>query len=180
MRSSYLSKLEYSDIFKSVLFDKKINNVLEIGILDGYSLELISNVTKANINAYDIFEEFEGNSANKDYLLEKFKDYKNVNIEYGDFYQLHTIINDNSLDLIHIDIANNGDVYEYVFQNYMEKLTNDGTLILEGGSIERDNVEWMIKYDKPKIQPILDNYKDQYHIITIGSVPSITIVRKKN
>ena len=39
------------------------------------------------------------------------KDSKNIKIEYGDFYKLHKNIN--NFDLIHIDIANNGDVIEY-------------------------------------------------------------------
>ena len=28
-------------------------------------------------------------------------------------------------------------------------------MVLEGGSKERDNVDWMIKYNRPKIQPVL-------------------------
>ena len=97
-----------------------------------------------------IFDEFNGNSANKELLVQRFSQHKNVNIDYGDFYKIHNNISDNSIDIIHIDIANNGETYEYAINNYISKLSENGILILEGGSEDRDNIEWMNKYDKPK------------------------------
>ena len=110
-------------------------------------------------------------------MKELFKEYKNVEISYGDFFKLHDIIIDNSIDMIHIDIANNGYIYEYAIKNYIPKLTSGGIMILEGGSNERDEVEWMIKYNKPKINPVLQKYSNLYNIKTIGSFPSITIIK---
>ena len=55
-------------------------------------------------------------------IIEKFSDYENVSINYGDFYKLYKNIDNNFQDIIHIDIANNGDVYEYAIKNYMNKL----------------------------------------------------------
>ena len=52
-------------------------------------------------------------------------------------------------------------------------------LLMEGGSYDRYNIKWMIKYNKPKIQPLLDKYKNDYNIHTIGVIPSITIITKK-
>ena len=67
-----------------------------------------------------------------------------------------------------------------MFQNYMSKLKDNGVIIMEGGSYDRDNIKWMIKYNKPKIQPLLDKYKNDYNIHTIGVIPSITIITKKS
>ncbi len=181
MRSSYLNKIDYSDIFATLLFNQPLTtDIVEIGVLDGYSLEAMANNVpiSTNIKAYDIFEEFNGNSSNKKYLENKFSKYSNVSINYGDFYNLHSTIKDQSLDILHIDIANNGDVVEYIFANYMDKLKSNGILIMEGGSNERDNVEWMIEYNKPKINPVLKKYSSDYHIKTIGTIPSITIIRR--
>ena len=58
-----------------------------------------------------------------------------------------------------------------------KKLKKNGILLLEGGSKERDNVEWMTKYNKPKINNIINKYKNKYEIITIGTIPSITIIK---
>jgi len=177
MKSSYLNKIDYSDLFKLLCFFTKPKNIIEIGILEGYSLEqFINNTEDCIIKAYDIFDEFDGNGSSYK-IIEKFKEYKNVEINYGDFYKLHKNIDNNSQDIIHIDIANNGDVYEDAIKNYMNKLKKNGILLLEGGSKERDNVEWMIKYNKPKINSIINKYKNKYEIITIGTIPSITIIK---
>ena len=181
IRSSYQNNLDYSDIFAILCFMKTPELVVEIGILDGYSLESIhKNVSKqCNIDAYDIFDEFNGNSADKNKLIEKFKEHDNISIKYGDLYEKYKDFKDNTIDILHVDIANNGDTYEFVLCNYLSKIRKDGIIILEGGSEERDNIEWMNNYTKPKICPVLRKYDDMYDIVTIGNIPSITIVKRK-
>lgn len=177
MNSSYnKTKLDYSDIFKTICFMIQPKEIVEIGILEGYSLKVFAeSCPNTNIRAYDIFDEFNGNGANKD-IIKEFDENKNVSIQYGDFYKL--TFPEQSIDLLHIDIANDGNVYEYVFKNYLKYVKDTGIIILEGGSKERDNVEWMNKYNKTKIQPILEKYKD-YKIITLDKFPSITLVLKQ-
>ena len=179
IKSSYKNTIDYKDIFSTLCFLNNPNKIIEIGILDGYSLKSMADNVSINtqIEAYDIFEEFNGNRANKDKLNSIFETYKNVNIQYGNFYNLVDTIDNNSIDILHIDIANNGDTYEFAINNYMNKLTENGIMILEGGSEERDNVEWMKRYNKPKIYPILSKYKNQFKTITIGNIPSITIIK---
>ena len=77
---------------------------------------------------------------------------------------------------MHIDIANNGDVFEFAIQNYLPKIR--GVMILEGGSEERDNVEWMNKYNKPKIQPVLKKYDNDVIITVLNDYPSLTLIKK--
>ena len=67
-----------------------------------------------------------------------------------------------------------------MFQNYMNKLKDNGVIIMEGGSYDRDKIKWMIKYNKPKILPVLNKYKNKYNIHTVGVIPSITIITKKS
>ena len=181
MKSSYKNNINYKDIFSTICFLKKPSKIVEFGILDGYSLKsFVNNIdSSCNIQAYDIFEEFNGNSAKKDKLIDIFKSYENVNIDYGDYFKMHNILEKESIDILHIDIANNGDVYNFAFTNYIDKIKNNGIIILEGGSYERDNVEWMIKYNKSKIRPILNNFSSKYNILTIGDIPSLTIISKK-
>jgi predicted O-methyltransferase YrrM len=176
MNSSYNNTLDYGDLIKYILFSKQPKKIVEFGILDGYSLKIFTeNTTDCEIKAFDIFDEFNGNSANKSIIIDKFKEYKNITIEYGNFYNKINDFNDNDLDIIHIDIANNGDVYKFAIDNYMSKIKKGGIMILEGGSKERDNIEWMIKYNKPKIKQYLKTIK--YETITIGKIPSITIIK---
>jgi predicted O-methyltransferase YrrM len=179
MKSSYLTNAEFGDILSSIVFTNNPKKIVEFGIFEGYSLLKFAENSNSNtdIEAYDIFEDFNGNHGDIDKLQTMFKAYKNVRINYGNFYEVVTKLADNSVDILHIDIANNGDVYEYVFQHCICKLSSNGIIILEGGSEKRDNVEWMQKYNKPKIQPVIKKYSDTYNIMVIGSFPSLTIIR---
>ena len=182
MNSSYKNKdITYGELLEAVTISINPKNIVEIGILDGYSLTHFINATNSEhtkINAYDIFEDFNGNHAHKDKIIEQFQHNNNVKISYGDFYELHKSI-DNNIDILHIDIANTGDVYEYTIQNYLSKLSSCGLIILEGGSRQRDEVEWMNKYNKSKIYPTIKKYSQLYNIKTIGTFPSMTLITNK-
>ena len=174
MNSSYNNKVTFGDILNSIVFTLNPKKIVEIGILEGFSLQRFVESSNSNtiIHAYDIFEQFNGNHANKEKVVSKFKKYSNVEIKYGNFYDVYKTIN--NVDLIHIDIANNGDIFEYAIKNYLPKLSENGILIMEGGSEQRDQVEWMIKYNKPKIQPVVK----KYGLKVVGTFPSITIIKK--
>ncbi len=175
MRSSYKNNLTYKELLESIVFLKNPKKIIEFGILDGFSLEVFSKKEDCKIEAYDIFEEFNGNGSDRK-LIDKFKHINNVTIEYGDFYKKFIDIEDSSTDIIHIDIANNGDVYQFALEKYFSKLTEKGILILEGGSKVRDEVEWMNKYNKRKINPYLKSLNLKWKII--GDFPSITLISK--
>jgi hypothetical protein len=181
MRTSYNNvNLTYGHLLNSITFVKNPKKIVEIGILDGYSLECFTKNSNKDtqIYAYDLFENFNGNHSNKNDIISNFLNFSNVKIEYGNFYELNNII-ENNVDIIHIDIANNGDVFEHAIKHYLPKLSENGILLLEGGSIERDNVEWMNKYNKPLINPVIQKYKkNNFNVEVIGSFPSITIIRK--
>jgi predicted O-methyltransferase YrrM len=178
MQSSYNSNLNFGDILETITFLKNPTQIIEFGILDGFSLTKFIKNSSANcvIDAYDIFDDFNGNHSNKN-IINEYDMYKNVSIKYGDFYKCCKNIPDNSIDILHVDIANNGDTYKFVFENYITKMNKKGIIIMEGGSYERDNVEWMTRYSKPKIQPVLKLYAEKYNIHVIEAFPSMTIVR---
>ena len=178
MNSSYKKKIDFGDIISTITFLKNPKKIVEFGILEGFSLmKFVENSNKTtSIDAYDIFEKFNGNHAVKDKLDSIFNQYTNVNIQEGDFYEGFKEYPDKSIDILHIDIANNGEIYEFVFNNYVQKIADNGVILLEGGSETRDNIEWMIKYNKPKIQPVLEKYKHKYNIKVIGAFPSITMI----
>lgn len=180
MRSSYtLKELDYGDILKSVCFLIKPKTIVEFGILDGFSLShFIENSSPTcNIQAYDIFDDFVGNHATKNNLEEKFNMYSNVKIQYGNFYTSLDLFEDNSIDILHIDIANTGEIVPTVAQ-YMKKVSQNGVLILEGGSKERDEIEWMKKYQKLSLRTELQKMSN-VSILTLGKVPSITLIQHK-
>ena len=180
MFSSYKNQdINYGELIEAITLSKRPQSIVEIGILDGYSLQHFINSTDARttkIQAFDIFDKFNGNHAKETELKERFKNNPQVSINYGDFYELHKELEGN-IDIIHIDIANNGDTYEYAIEHYFPLLSPSGLMLLEGGSPERDEIEWMNKYNKPKIGPILAKYmKNGATLKTFGKHPSLTII----
>lgn len=184
--SSYSNSLSYLDLISSVTHVHAPKHIVEFGILEGHSLRtLAQSAPNAQIEAYDIFDEFNGNHAEANIDLTNDEGtrglYDNVKIAYGNFYDMHALYADNSIDLLHVDIANNGDVYAFCIGNYLPKVRPGGVIILEGGSVARDNIEWMVKYNKTPIAPYLNTLKKAgYHVATYGKVPSITLIQLNN
>jgi predicted O-methyltransferase YrrM len=179
VRSSYKNNIDFNDIFDTITFLVNPKKIVEFGILDGYSLESFvkNSSTNCSIEAYDLFDDFNGNHAEFYNIKNKFNKYNNVSIKKGDFYKSLNNFKDKSIDILHIDIANDGSTYEYALEKYIHKISDNGIMILEGGSDERDNVEWMIKYNKPKINPVVEKYSYEYKIKIIKKFPSITIIK---
>ncbi len=179
IRSSY-KESDYSKVFKSLTFSLQPKLIVEFGILDGYSLQafLDSRPDGCRVEAYDLFDEFPYNAADFEHIGQKFAKYDDFRLEKGNFFGSEALYGDNSIDILHVDIANNGDVYEYFFEKYLPKVAKTGICLLEGGSEERDLVDWMVKYEKPKITPVLQKYRNQYNILVLDDFPSLTIVSR--
>lgn len=173
--SSYFLN-NYEKVFRKICLDYKPLSILEIGILDGYSLNsFIKYASKeTKILAIDLFENYQFKNSNYEEITKLFDKYENVKVKYGDFY---TFFNKKlNFDIIHIDISNDGEIFDFAIKNYYP-LANK-LLILEGGSNERDNVGWMTKYQKPKINTYLKTLDTTYNFEIINIFPSMTIFYK--
>lgn len=185
IKSSYnTNNINYGDIFSLLVRLYKPKKIVEFGILEGYSLKNMADAgnllnIKPEIVGYDIFNKFNGNHANMLKLLDIFSEYKNIKLCDGDFYKIYNDFTDNSIDMLHIDIANDGNTFEFAITNYLPKMRAGGIMILEGGSVERDNIEWMIKYNKKSINSVL-NENNRENIIVMNNFPSLTIILKDN
>lgn len=175
IQSSY-SQNNFDSIFKVICKNVKPKSVLEIGILDGYSLNsFIRNTSNdTRVVAIDLFEEYEYKNSNYEFIKNSFSKYQNVEILHGNFFNYYK--ESNNFDIIHIDISNDADVYKFSIENYLPKANQ--LMLLEGGSKERDNVLWMNKYKKPKISKFLDEIKNDYNFQIIDLFPSLTIFYK--
>ena len=90
-------------------------------------------------------------------------------VDYGDFSQLHRDME--LADTIHIDIANDGDVFEFAIKHYLPLLSLGVVMLLEGGSPERQGALDR-KYAKRPINPVVTMHGLQ----VIGRHPALTIV----
>ena len=179
MKSSYKeNRLDL--VFKTLCASIAPKKIVEFGILEGYSLDVLveNRPDKCTIEAFDLFDDFPYNAAVYEDVNERFGQYDGVLIEKADFYKSVDYFEDKSVDIMHIDIANDGLVYRWAIDNYMPKISEGGVIVLEGGSKERDDYDWMIKYNKEKINPYLESIKDEYNVTIIEDFPSLTIIKK--
>src|SRR6185436_5094676 len=143
------------------------------------------------LDAYDLFDDYQykhGNQAEVQATLDSngVSDY--VNLRKGNAYEVYTHYPDMVLDkvrgieFLHIDISNTGDTLRNLMELWHPKIGQKGLIMIEGGSQERDEVEWMKKYNMPSLKaeiesnPIISKY---YFYGTYFQYPSITVLLRK-
>lgn len=176
-RSSYKTRndLDYGDLLRALVIGKPKLSV-EFGILDGFSTRILAEHS-AQVKAYDIFDDFNG--YNKSTSIDKLNLPPNVDVQYGDLFDTTIVdqFDDDSVDVLHIDIANDGDVVEYVMQTWQTKVR--GQIIFEGGSRARDDVPWMKRYNKKPMHEVLQDFEGKGWVVNFfGKLPSLTVVSK--
>jgi predicted O-methyltransferase YrrM len=184
LRSSYKGAANFGDVLGGIVTAKRpLRRIAEYGILDGFSLDIFAKLSPDDcvIEARDIFDNFEGNRADRAALEVRFADCSNIHILDGDFYEADKDLETGTYDLIHVDIANNGAVYAEAEQVLVPKLAPGGLLVLEGGTPERDMVSWMATYSKPPMVPEVERLRasGKYDVTVLGTFPGLTVVSCK-
>lgn len=172
--------------------------VVECGVLDGYSTfniawalrhNFVNRGIQSNFIAYDLWEGYEykhgyfdevATMLRKNGLLNHY-----VNLHYGDAFQVHGNFQDRTVDFLHMDISNDGEKLYRTIDLWGPKISQGGIIAFEGGSLERDNIEWMKKFDKEPMQPVLtkiieDDPLGKYWSFQIFTeFPSLTLLFKR-
>lgn len=193
MRSSYIEN-NYGEVLKAYVLNWRPSTLVELGILDGYSTLAIAEAVKemnflyqmnCKLHSYDLFEDYEFKHGSKEEVEKLIMDKgltEFVEIHKGDAYKVHTEYPDNSVQFLHVDISNTGETLRTILENWQPKLIERGLVLFEGGSEERDNNEWMTKYNKPSIKKEMETNKfinDNFIYGTYYAYPSLTIFLKR-
>jgi hypothetical protein len=189
-RSSYIRN-GFGRLFSSLTYNYEFQNILELGVLDGYSLLSMANGQNNNqstqksvsIIGVDLFEEYEFNSGKKisvQNLIDEFLFQELITLIQSDVFsdkRIEDILRKSNL--IHVDLGNDRIKVENIMSIIEKK--KDFIIIFEGGSTSRDQVEWMIKYNKKSMRPYFEELSrtDKYLISTIEADPGLTIVSSK-
>lgn len=192
MRSSY-EQNNFGEIFFSTVVTHKPIVCVELGILYGYSTCYLAEALKYNkkefgleghLDAYDLFDDYaykHGDKKEVEQLVKNKGLAEFVTILKGDAYGVHKKYSDNSVHLLHVDINNTAKTIKKIMELWDVKITQKSIILFEGGSEERDHVDWMIKYNKPPIKPEIEknqiinaNYTHKTH----QKFPSLTILEK--
>jgi hypothetical protein len=180
LESSYVAR-DYGSIFYALIRALNPTRAVEIGIFQGFSLLSAAAALRDNgagrIAGHDLFDAYPYRHADKEQVsrqiaasgLERWAvthccDERHVHERY------------NTVDYLHVDVSNNGDTYRRVFEQWSRKVRQ--VILLEGGSAERDQVDWMRRYDKPAIGPALAEIGERYpnwSLTVLQPFPSLTI-----
>ena len=180
---------KYNVFFDWIIKSYKPKICYEFGILNGYSTISIANSLKeinfGHLYSCDLFEEYPYKNSKYLEFKEKIKNYdleKFCTIEKIDVFDKINSIEDNSVDFVHFDISNDGEKVIKFLKLIFLKLKKNGIILFEGGSKERDEIEWMKKFNKLKISNVFDDkfFKENYNFYVFTPFPSITICSKKD
>ena len=100
-----------------------------------------------------------------------------VNLKLSDAVGVDKLYNE--INILHVDISNNGEILEEIIPHWIDKTRQ--FIIIEGGSLERDRIEWMIKFNKVPIKRWLEDFsrrRGDIKYFTTEPFPSLTIIRK--
>jgi len=181
VRSSYKNSADFGAVLSAAVFAKRpLQRIAEYGILDGFSLDILERCSPpdAIVEARDIFDDFKGHYARPAFLRHRFGKSEKVQVMHGDFYEAQAVLQDGAYDLIHVDIANTGSVYEAAEQ-LVSKLAPGGLILLEGGTEHRDQVPWMREHHKAPMAPVVARWREegQLEVQVLGEFPGLTVIR---
>lgn len=193
MHSSYAVN-HFEDIFKAVISAHQPTVCVELGVLEGFSAIAIARGLKENfdkhgtcghLDAYDLFEDYPYRHAPMA-LAEKNIEEAGlkifVTLHKQDAFTVSELYPPNSVHLLHVDLSNTGETLKEIMQAWDSKLVQGGIILFEGGSEERDGIEWMKKYGTPSIKNELETnpiIQEKYVFGTYFRFPSMTCLLKK-
>ncbi len=184
MRSSYIQN-NYDDVFFAIMRAFQPINCVELGVLDGFSSYHIARGLVANgrgiLNSYDLFDDYKYKHGDREEVSRLLQGLP-VNLHKKDAYAVSDEYPEASVDLLHVDISNNGDTFDKIMEQWDPKLVQGGIILFEGGTQERDEIEWMVKFGFRPIKPAIEQNKiveAKYIFGTYLKFPGLTMLLKK-
>ncbi|MDP2321431.1 MAG: class I SAM-dependent methyltransferase [Acidobacteriota bacterium] len=181
--SSYADR-GYGLLFYALVRALMPKSCVEIGLFRGYSLLMAAAALRDNgagaITGYDLFEDYPYRHAQRAQVAQQIVDSGLAawaTLRQADVHAVHE--HWGAVDYLHVDVSNTGETYRAVFEHWAPKVSQ--VILLEGGSRERDNVDWMLQYGKPAIVPALADLRRDYpewSISVLEPFPSLTVALK--
>lgn len=175
IESSYREHNLGKTLYQEVMTHKP-DKIVEIGCLFGYSSvamgQALRDLEKGKLFVYDLFDKYKYKHSSKNETQANLENYG-----VADFVELvemdfeEWVKNPEQFDMLHFDISNNGDKLLKLYSAVQDQIHNGARVYFEGGSIERDNVEWMAKYDFKKINDSGINY-----VVINEKFPSLSLI----
>ena len=171
----------YGSLVYALIRALKPLRAIELGVFQGFSLLSAAAALRDNgagaIVGYDLFEAYPYRHSDRDQVSRRILASGLghwATVHQGEAEDVHQRWE--TVDYLHVDLSNNGDTYRRVFAQWSGKVRQ--LILLEGGAPERDQVEWMRKYDKPAIVPAIVDLRQahpDWSFTVLRPFPSWTI-----
>lgn len=155
IESSYIENDLGRTLYNLVLKHKP-KKIVEFGILHGYSTiamaMALDEIGAGHIYANDLFEDYSFKHGTMEEVKNNIDRYgltEYVTLGKKNFDEW--LKNPEDFDFLHVDVSNKGDTIERLYEAVRDQVARGAIVVFEGGSEERDNVEWMVKYNSKKI-----------------------------
>ena len=192
MYSSYAQN-HYGEIFEDIVRTHDVHKIIELGVLYGYSTTHLAKGLSDNkirlgkqghLDAYDLWDDYpyrHTTLAGTQRIIDENGLTDFITLNKGDAFEAYKNHPDGSVCMMHVDISNTGETIRKIMAVWDAKVRPGGIILFEGGSVERDNIEWMVKYGKPPIRAELKNnpiIQKSYAVKTYDMFPSVTMLCK--
>lgn len=165
-----------------VVIKLKPKKIIEFGTLNGYSAiamgMALKDLGEGHIICYDLWDKYPYKHTTMKNTIDNIEKYglsQYISCYEQDYYEWLNRSEIEQFDLLHLDISNDGSTIEKTYSKLENQIKNGVKVIFEGGSVERDNIEWMIKYNKKPINSIKGTELN-YEILN-EMFPSISMIK---
>jgi len=169
IESSYREMCAGKHLYNAII-ETNAKKIIDFGVLNGYSTVCMAQAAKktgGKIIAYDLFEDYEFNNSNLEIFranIQKYNVENIVEIKKMSFYDW--ILLDEDFDILHVDISNTGETIDKLWNKFSG--AKDRRIFFEGGSLDRDRQDWMIKYGKTPFNR--NNSQTKFKVLQESSV----------
>lgn len=185
-------KYPWLEVLYSMVLDIKPKVIVEYGtehagtaIVMGLALKELyeKEQHKGTVHTYDTFQYQSkgeiGSSPSYNIAVQNIQRYglqDYIKVDRGDFFEFCDRPN-KDFDLLYFDIDNDGDKVLEMYKGCVENIKQGSVVIFEGGSQVRDDVEWMNRLNKTKINDVKDAVG--YYLLTPNQKYSCSIIFDK-
>ena len=192
IESSYIQN-HYGDLFYSLIRIEQPSLVVELGTYLGFSGLHMAAALRDNkhgeseLHLIDLWDRYKYRHCSIETTTENFRKNDLLNLENAtvrfknqDAFEISADYEETSIDFLHIDVSNDGGTLERCVESWHPKIRLNGTLVMEGGSAERDQIDWMVKFSKKPIESFLTSswFKEHFQATTVQPFPSLTLARR--
>ena len=147
------------EVLYNCVVERRPKRIVEFGVYRGYSTVSMGMALRAlgagHLNAFDLFERYPYRHVHRDIAQASVDSYGLSGVVTLCQMDLYDWLKEpTEVDLLFVDVSNSGDTIRDVERAVRPQLERGAEVVFERGSRERDEIGWMVKYQKTPIRSV--------------------------